>query len=262
MDFWCVYLYVMTAVLGVSVGSFLNVVIYRLPREMSLAFPPSHCTSCNYTLRWYDNIPVFSYLFLGGKCRKCGAHISIRYTLVELANMLLWLASVALFWKTSPVYAILAALASTVGICIFFIDLEHMIIPDRFTVMTGILGAVAIFFDSSTRWWDHLIGCAAGGLTFLLIYYLAIWVFKREGMGWGDVKLAFAVGLLLGWQKFLLAMLLASVVGSVVLVCLNRLRGEDKRTEYPFGPFIIGGAVVAMLVGTPIIEWYLRLLLP
>ena len=139
--------YVLAGVLGLCVGSFLNVVIYRLPREMSLAYPGSHCTKCDYQLKWYDNIPVFSWLTLGGKCRKCREPISVRYTIVELANMVLWLLSVMLYWEKSPVQAVVYAIVFSVMICIFFVDLEHMLIYNRFIVLVAIGGIVVMFFD-------------------------------------------------------------------------------------------------------------------
>lgn len=250
---------VLGSVLGLAVGSFLNVVIYRVPNGMSLAKPASHCTSCGYSLHWYDNIPVLSYLLLRGKCRSCGAHISLRYTLVELANMLLWLGSVLIFWHRSPVYAAVAALASSVLLCIFFIDLEHMLIFNRFTLTLALLGVAAVFFDPFTRPLDHLFGALGGAAVFCLLYFGAILVLKREGLGWGDVKLSAAAGLLLGWQKLILAMLIASVVGSIVLLILQKCRRDEADREYPFAPFLTLGFAVAMLAGAPIITWYLSL---
>lgn len=255
----CVY--ILAGILGLCVGSYLNVVIYRVPRQMSTAFPGSHCTTCDYVLKWYDNIPVLSWLMLGGRCRKCREPISIRYALVELANMLLWLASVYMFWEKSPVYACVCALSCSVLICIFFIDLEHMLIFNRFIILLALAGVVAMFFDDYTKPSDHLIGAVIGGGVFALLYYGAIWLLKKEGMGFADVKLAAAAGLLLGWQKLILAILLASVIGSIVLVVLNRVRKQDRDTEYPFGPFIVGGMAVAILFGAPILKWYLALLL-
>ena len=122
--YYLIVTYVLFGLFGLCVGSFLNVVIYRLPNGMSLAKPNSHCPKCKYELRWYDNIPVISYLMLGGKCRSCKTHISFRYTAVELANMIMWLASALLFWERSVVMAIIYAIVSSLFICIFFIDLE------------------------------------------------------------------------------------------------------------------------------------------
>lgn len=253
--------YVLAGVLGLCVGSFLNVVIYRVPNEMSLAKPASHCPKCGYVLHWYDNIPVLSYLTLGGKCRKCKQPISIRYTLVELANMLLWILCVALFWQESIAYACIAMLMCSILICIFFIDLEHMLIFNRFTISVAVLGLAAMFLDSYTVVWDHLIGAAAGGIVFVAIYYGGVWILKKEGLGWGDVKLAAAAGLFLGWQKLILSMLIASVGACIVLVLLRLLRKDEEGKEYPFAPFIVTGMLVAMLFGSAILNWYVGLFL-
>lgn len=261
MDFWVIYRYILTALLGLCVGSFLNVVIYRIPKGMSLASPPSHCPRCGERVRWYDNIPVVSFALLGGRCRTCREPISPRYLLVELSHALLWLLTIHLVWDTSPVLAILYCFAISLGYCIFFIDLSEMYIPDRFTIGLAILGILAIFFDPTTEWWEHLIGAAVGGIGFLAIYLLALLILKKEGIGLGDVKLMGAIGLLLGWQKTLFACLIFSVVGSVVLILLNRLSHSDREREYPFGPFIMGGTLVAMLFGDAVIGWYLGLLL-
>ena len=255
-----IYAYVLFGVLGLCIGSFLNVVIYRLPLGMSLAKPDSHCTNCNYFLKWYDNIPVLSYIMLGGKCRKCKQKISPRYMLVEIFTCLCFLASALLFWKTSPVYAITLALTSCMLICVFFIDLEHLIILDRFHIFIALLGIVALFYDNYTVWYDHLIGSVVGGGVFLLIYYGAIWALKKEGLGFGDVKLAFATGLLLGWQKFILAMLIASVLACIVLIPVKYFKKNPKDAEYPFGPFISVGVLVALLFGSNIVSWYVSLL--
>ena len=227
---------------------------------MSIVKPDSHCTTCDYVLRWYDNIPVLSYIILGGKCRKCGERISPRYMLVELFNALTWLLSVLLFWERSPVYAVICAIVSSILVCVFFIDLEHLLIFDRFVIAIAVLGVGAIFFDGYTVWYDHLIGAAAFGGLFLAIYYAAIGILGKEGLGFGDVKLAFAAGLLLGWQRSIPALLIASVSASVVLLILKYTRGDEEGHEYPFGPFIAVGILAAMLAGEPMMDWYLSLL--
>lgn len=260
-QYYLVCAYVFAGLLGLCVGSFLNVVIYRLPRNMSLAFPGSHCTTCDYQLKWYDNIPVVSWLLLGGKCRKCREPISPRYTVVELANTALWLLSVALFWENSPVYAVVSAMVCSVAICIFFIDLEHMLIHNRFVLLLAAAGLIAMFHDDFTKPADHIIGLLVGGGVFAVLYFGAIAVLKREAMGFGDVKFAAAAGLFLGWQKLLFAVLVASVVGSIVLVILNRVKDQERTTEYPFGPFLVGGMLLALFAGAPIITWYVGLLL-
>lgn len=250
--------YILAGLLGLCIGSFLNVVIYRLPNGMSLSKPSSHCTKCGYILRWFDNVPVLSYLFLGGKCRKCKTRISPRYVIVELVSCAFYLLSVFLFWETSITYSVISALMSSVLICVFFIDLEHMYIPDRFQIIILILGTVAVFFDNFTVWYDHLIGCFVGGGVFLLLYFGAIWLLKKEGIGFGDVKLAFVTGLLLGWQRFLLAIFIASLSACLVLIP-RRLTSKQSEKEYPFAPFIAMGVLIAMLFGAFIIEWYINL---
>lgn len=254
-------IYILAGVFGLCVGSFLNVVIYRVPQGMSLAKPASHCTSCGYTLRWYDNIPVLSYLMLGGKCRKCRSHISIRYTLVEISNAVLWLLSVWLFWEESIVYACVMALSFSVLICIFFIDLEHMLIFDRFVVALFLLALVAMFVDGYADLLDHIIGLVVGLGSFMAFYFGAIKVMKKEGLGFGDVKLAAAAGLLLGWQRFWLAILIASITASIILLLLKVFRKDEKGKEYPFAPFITMGMVVSMLFGSQVITWYVDLLI-
>ncbi len=259
-QFMMLCVYILAGLVGLCVGSFLNVVIYRLPNEMSMSKPASHCPKCDYTLKWYDNIPVLSYLILGGRCRKCREPISPRYVIVEILNAVFWLLSVLLFWDRSPAYAIAAAISLSALICIFFIDLEHMLIYNRFVIIIAVAGAVILFFDRFTRWYDHLIGAAVFGGFFLLIYYGAILILKREGLGFGDVKFAFAAGLLLGWQRMLFAMLIASISASVILLIVRRVRGDEHDREYPFGPFISVGVAAALLFGQPIITWYLSLL--
>lgn len=260
-DYYLMITYILAGLIGLCVGSFLNVVIYRVPNSMSVSKPASHCPKCDYVLHWYDNIPVLSYLMLGGKCRKCKEHISIRYTLVELFNMLLWLLSVYLFYEVSLIYCIISMIASSLLICVFFIDLEHMLIFNRFSISIAILGLIAMFFDNYTNILDHILGGVIGGLAFVLLYFSCIWILKKEGFGWGDVKLVAAVGLLLGWQKLLFAMIIASVVGSIVLLIIKAIQKDEEGKEYPFAPFIVAGVLVSMFVGSNVIAWYINILI-
>ena len=259
MDFYLICAYVLSGVLGLCVGSFLNVVIYRLPNKMSLVKPASHCPSCKYELRWYDNIPVLSYLMLGGKCRKCKTRISFRYTAVELANALLWLLCAFLFWSKSIPLACIYMIVFSVFICVFFIDLEHKIIFDRFQIILLILGVASIFFDKDFGWLSHVIGGVAGFSVFFLVSWGFEKLCKKEGLGGGDVKLAGVVGLLLGWERLLLGLLIATVPATVVLLILSRGREGESR-QFPFAPFLVVGFGVSMLFGTQIIGWYLSLI--
>ena len=257
--YYLLCVYVLSGILGLCVGSFLNVVIYRLPHNMSLAKPGSHCPSCKYELHWYDNIPVLSYLMLGGKCRKCKTHISFRYTAVELANTLLWLLCVFLFWEKSIPLACIYIIVLSVFICVFFIDLEHQIIFDRFQIILLVLGVASIFFDKDFGWLSHVIGGVVG----FAVFYLISWGFEKlcgkEGLGGGDVKLAGVVGLLLGWERLLLGLLIATIPAAVIMLILSKGKKVENR-QFPFAPFLVVGFGASMLFGTQIIGWYLSLL--
>ncbi len=263
--YYTVTVYVLAGLLGVCVGSFLNVVIYRVPIGESLSHPSSHCPKCGRALRWYDNIPLLSFLILRGKCRSCGARISFRYFAVELANMLLWLLSVFLFWEKSIPFAVIAAVTSSVLLCVSFIDLDHSLVPDRFVVILGLVGAAAAFFDPYYGWLSHLLGGAIGLAAFWGIAFIYYKIRGREGLGGGDIKLAAACGLLLGWERLLLSVLAASVAASVVLGVLSRRDGKkDEESEgsgeYPFAPFLSAAFALALFFGNYIISAYLSLL--
>lgn len=257
--YYLIVAYVLFALLGLCVGSFLNVVIYRVPIGMRLDKPDSHCPKCNYKLRWYDNIPVLSYIILGGKCRKCKQKISFRYTAVEIANMLAWILSVYVFWRVSIPYAVLSALTLSVLICVFFIDLEHMLVFDRFIIILGALGIFTTIFEFQYKWWSHLIGAAAGFMLFYGVYLIFYLIMKKEAMGGGDIKLALVMGLLLGWERLALSLVIAFVSAAIILVILRRVRGEERGAEYPFAPFLCIGFAIALYFGKDIIDSYLSL---
>lgn len=249
---------VLSAILGLCVGSFLNVVIYRVPLGMSIAMPPSHCPKCGYRLKWYDNIPVLSYVILGGKCRSCKQPIGVRYTLVELLNMLLWLLC-ALSFADNIFYLVVCCLVCSTLVAVTFIDLEHMLIFDRFQIILAVLGVAAIFADPSVVWWGRLVGGAAGDLLFFAFYGVAYLIYRKEGLGFGDVILAAVCGLFLGWQRLIVMVLVASLTGSIILLILKAVRKDEAQREYPFAPFIALGTIVAMLCGDALINWYLAL---
>ena len=270
--FYTIVTYVLAGVFGLCVGSFLNVVIYRVPNGMSLATPSSHCPKCNYVLRWYDNIPILSYVILGGKCRKCREKISFRYTAVEIFNTLLWLLSVYLFWDKSIPYAIITALLSSILICVFFIDLEHKLVFDRFVIMIALLGIASIFFDPYYDWLSHVIGGVVGFGSFYLISYLFYKIKGKEGLGGGDVKLTGAAGLLLGWERLLLSILIAAISASIILLIISGRKGNTPKSdeessdtdegqgEYPFAPFLATAFLISTYAGYYIISSYLSLL--
>lgn len=250
------------AAIGLCIGSYLNVVIYRVPLKMSTAHPPSHCPNCDKPIKWYDNIPILSYIILGGKCRNCKCRISPRYMLVEAANMVLWLACLLINGPENLPWAVICSIACSVLLCIAFIDLEHMIIPDRFQVILLILGCVAIgasfFHEDGISWVQRLVGFGVGGGIFTAIYLIYLLVRKQEGMGIGDIKLVAVLGLLLGPWQLLIAILAASLSAAIILVIVQRVQGESGK-EYPFAPFIAAGALIAILFGQQIQSFYLGL---
>ena len=256
---------VLTLLLGLCVGSFLNVVIYRLPRRMSLAYPASHCPNCDHKLSWYENIPLFSFIFLRGKCKNCKSKISIKYPLVEFSNMLLWF--LALFMNTNliieaitPNYIMLAVSAITFSIliCVFCCDLENMEIPDEFQIGLLILGIISFLsnnINASSRVYGFLIG--GGFLAFFAgLFYL---IKRKEGLGFGDIKLMAVLGLILGLQNIIITIIFASITGAIGLLALTIKNKGEKNKEYPFATFIVPCAIVAMLAGDSIANWYLSL---
>lgn len=254
-----ILVYILTLVLGLCVGSFLNVVIYRVPNGQSINFPPSHCPKCQAKLRWFDNIPVVSWLVLGGKCRSCKSPISPQYIIVELLNMLLWLVAIMLFWKTSIVLAICFALACSVLIVISFIDLKHKWIPDRFQIILLLIGIVVTIF-SPLGWHTHLIGFFVGGGVLLAFYGIGMLLFKREPLGIGDIKLMAVCGLILGWQGALLALFLGAIIGAVCCL-IQRAVNKNGEVEFAFAPYLALGTVISMFFGQNIIGFYLSLFL-
>lgn len=256
--YYLVVTYILSGIIGLCVGSFLNVVIYRVPLAMSLATPASHCPKCGRKIKWYDNIPVISYIILGGKCRSCKEKISFRYTAVEILNALLWLLSVYVF-HDNAVYAVIAMIVSSVSICVFFIDIEHMIIPDRFHFITLPFAILSIFCDTEYDYVSHLIGFGAAAIIFIGIALIGKAWLKKDALGGGDVKLLIVYGLLLGWQKLLLTVLIASISGSVFMI-IKKIKEKESR-EIPFAPFLVAGLIISLFFGNVIIDFYTSLIL-
>ena len=234
--------------LGLIFGSFINVVIYRLPKGMSLG-GRSACPSCGDKIRWYDLIPLLSYILLRGKCRKCGAGISPRYAIVELMTGVLFLAA---FWVYGLSYDfILCAIMLLNLVIIAFIDAQTTLIYDRFVVIIAVLGAISLVLHPS-EWLSRLIGIFAVSLPFLIIAIFG-------GMGGGDIKLMAAAGLYLGWEKILFALLAGSIAGGVYVAYLALVGKARRGKEVPFGPFLSFGIAAAALAGTYVIDWYFGL---
>jgi leader peptidase (prepilin peptidase) / N-methyltransferase len=245
-------------ILGLIVGSFLNVCIYRIPKGESIVFPSSKCTRCGNSLKWYHNIPVASYLVLKGRCAFCGEPISFVYPLVEICMGLLSLALFAkygLSWNFLFLFVFLAAL-----VVVTFIDLQLQIIPDVISLPGIAVGFASSFLRPGLSVWDSLIGIVAGGgvlLTVFLVYYALT---KREGMGIGDVKLLAMIGAFLGWRSLLFVILSSSLLGAVAGVAVMMIKRQNIKLAIPFGPFLSVGAAMYLFFGKEIITWYFGLL--
>src|SRR5712691_5976817 len=251
--------------LGAIVGSFLNVVIHRYPREESIVFPASHCPRCNALIKPYDNVPILSYVWLLGRCRACGATISLRYPFVELANALFYL---AIFQRTGAAlkFVPLAALVS-MFIVLIYVDAEIQILPDVITISGTCIGFASSLFRAdlpdlvlADSWIDSLLGATTGGalLTLVILSYWAIR--KRQGMGWGDVKMMAMIGALLGAGSVPGVLLLASIAGAIIGLPLALRHERGMQVALPFGVFLGFATLGVLFFGRTLWSWYLALL--
>jgi leader peptidase (prepilin peptidase)/N-methyltransferase len=241
----------LAGVMGIIVGSFLNVVAYRLPRKESLAHPPSRCPSCGAPVKPYDNVPVLSWLLLRGRCRGCGARISWRYPLVELGTGVLCALAVIAAGTDRDVWLGLAFVLLLVPIAL--IDIDFRIIPNTLTLLGAVTAVVLVLVTRPDDILEHLIaGAAAGG--FLLVAAIAY----PAGMGMGDVKLAGVMGLFLG-RAVGPAMFVALIAGSLVGAAIIARKGSKagRKTAIPFGPYLCLGGLVGLFAGDEIVDWYL-----
>lgn len=245
-----------SAILGLILGSFYNVCIYRHLGQISIIRPGSHCPACGHVLSWWENIPLFSYLLLKGACRKCRKPISPRYPVVESISGL-WALLLAL--KFGPGWEWLVYLVfGGILIIISFIDLDSFILPDRYTIPGTLLAFCCAGLFLPPGWGGSLIGSLAGGGTFWLIQksYKAIKGF--EGLGSGDIKLMFLLGALLGWQGLPIMIFIAAISGLAVSVFyLLKKEAQGLQTAIPFGPFLSLGGMLYILCGRAIWSWYL-----
>ena len=243
-------------VIGLVIGSFSNVCIYRIPRNESLVSPGSHCPQCNKPIPFYDNIPVISYILLKGKCRYCGQPIPLQYPIVELATGLFYLA-LYLFYGLQLI-TIIYMILCTLLIIISFIDLKERIIPDVLSLPFIAIGFIVSFFLRTLSPIDSLLGILAGGGSLLIIAIAGTYLFKKEAMGGGDIKLAAMIGAFLGWQLTLLSLFLGFFLGSIIGVIVLIIN-KGKSDIVPFGPFIALGAMLSIFWGQAIIHWYLMI---
>ena len=243
--------------IGISIGSFLNVCIARIPEKKSIVSPPSNCPKCGSGIKFYDNIPLLSYLFLLGKCRNCKTHISLRYPLVELLTGIF---SVLLMFYYGPSVSYLVYFCLVAAlITITFIDLDHRIIPDVISLPAIPVGFLASFLLVQLTWLDSLIGILVGGGSLLLVAVVYEKLTGHEGMGGGDIKLLAMLGAFLGWEGVLFTIMASSLLGTVIGGGAMLISGKGRRFAIPFGPFLSLGAVLYILWGDVLIGWYLEL---
>ena len=241
---------IIVALVGLVVGSFLNVVIARLPAGRSLWAPRSACPVCDTPIAWHDNIPVLSFLLLRGRCRACGVGISWRYPIVEVGTAVLFLAAYGHF-GLGPDFAVAALLLATL-VAVTGIDLDHQIIPDKITlpgILTGVLASLA---TGRVSWSDSLLGIALGGGVFFVIILAS-----GGGMGGGDMKLGAMLGAFLGWKVTIVAIFVAVAVGGVAGVAVLASGRKGRKDPIPFGPFLAVGGAVALFWGSRLLTWYL-----
>ena len=254
MSWMLIPVYLVIFAFGAVIGSFLNVCIFRIPEGQSIVTVPSHCMNCGYRLKWYDLIPIVSWLFLKGKCRKCGQPISVQYPLIEAANGFLWILIFRNF-DLELIPSLLTALLGSALIVLSVIDARTMEIPEGITIFIAVLGLIHMFSDLSW-WWTYVIGlvCVSGVL--LLIYLIS----RRRAIGGGDIKLMAAAGLFLGWKKIILAFFIACLVGTVIHLILMKVQGKGR--QLAMGPYLSLGILLSALWGERMIDAYLGLFMP
>ena len=236
------------------VGSFLNVCIYRLPAGKSIVRPASACPVCGNTIRWYDNIPLISYVILRGRCRGCNTPISLRYPIIEILCGLFAMAIGMHYGYSLPalIYFILIAAL----LVITFIDIDHRIIPDVISLSGIPLGFLASFLLPQLKWSDSLIGIATGGGSLLAVAWGYQLITGKDGMGGGDIKLLAMIGAFLGWKGVLFTLMASSLIGTAVGIVVMMRSGKGMKMAVPFGPFLSMGAIIYIFLGPQLIEWY------
>ena len=243
------------AALGLIVGSFLNVCIYRLPRRQSIHWPGSRCTACARPLAWYENVPVFSWLALRGRCRTCGERISVMYPLVEVITGALFVAGYVIYGWT-PLLAVRLAFACSM-VVLFAIDLRHHILPNIITVPGIVVGFALSLILPVPGWKSSLIGLLAGGGVLFAIAEAYYRLRGVEGLGMGDVKMLSMIGAFLGWPLMLVTLVLASFAGSIIGVGIIASGRGGMKAALPFGTFLAVGALTAAVAGDAIVDWYI-----
>ncbi|MCH5252319.1 MAG: prepilin peptidase [Lachnospiraceae bacterium] len=252
----CFILYIIVFLYGIIVGSFLNVCIYRIPKEESIVTVGSHCMACGHRLKWWDLFPVFSWLFLKGRCRYCKAKISVQYPLVELANAVLYLIIFAVNgWN---IESVLWCIATSALLVLSIIDYRTMMIPTGIDLVILGVGILHLILNLN-NWHYYVIGFFFASLFLLLCSLLFRLLRNKNGLGMGDVELMACAGLCIGWGHALLAVVIGSVLGSIIQGIKLAVTKEGQK--FAFGPYLSLGVWIAMLWGTEIYDWYVGLVL-
>ena len=250
MDILIAFMYILVFLFGITVGSFLNVCILRMPEHESIVSGSSHCMSCGKRLKWYELIPLFSFLALRGSCSKCKAKISPQYPIIEALNGFIW---VLVFYKLGlTLEALVACLFASTLIVLSLIDIRTREIPAGTTIFILVLGVAATLLDLQ-NWLTHLIGLFAVSLPLVLIFVLS----GGRGIGGGDIKLMAGCGLLLGWKLVVLGFFFGCIAATIIHIALMAVKKVDRTLS--FGPYLSIGVFTALLWGTPLINWYFNM---
>lgn len=243
-------------VLGALIGSFLNVCIYRWPAEQSVVRPRSHCAGCGSTIQWYDNIPIVSWIVLRGKCRRCGAPISVQYPVIELATALVWTAAAIRFGPS--VEGISAAVFLTLLLGIAMTDAREMVIPDQFSLGGTVIALALAAVPGGFPFTSALIGAAASYVMLWALKWGAEKAFRKPALGVGDIHMMAMIGAFLGVRGAILTVLLGSILGLAIgiPIMMRRNRLRSMSTYLPLGTFLAMGAAIAHAWGTQIMDWY------
>lgn len=251
MIYFRLYIGILFFLFGATIGSFLNVLIYRIPKKEDFVKTRSHCMKCGYQLEWYDLVPIFSWLFLGGKCRKCKTKLSAQYPLIEALNGVVYVLNFVLFGLSITTLLYCGLFSALIALSV--IDFRTYEIPVGFNVFILVLGAIRVITDYH-NWPEYVIGLVSVSVPLLLIFYAT----KGKGIGGGDVKLMGAVGLLIGWKLVVLAFFLGCLLGSVIHVARMKISGESH--VLAMGPYLSAGIMIACIWGEKLISLYINYL--
>lgn len=246
---------VLIFILGLIVGSFSNVCIYRIPRNESIIYPASHCPKCRSSISPKDNIPLLSYILLKGRCRNCKSKISIQYPIVEFLTGLTYLIIYLIYGLS--IQSIIYIILSSALVIIAFIDLNEQIVPDVISLPGIIVGFIVSFLVPYISFVNSALGVLVGGGIILVIGLAGSVIFKKEAMGGGDVKLAAMIGAFLGWRYIIISLFLGFFLGAVAGIFLILSKIKSREDTVPFGPFIVLGCFITLLWGEQIISWYI-----